>query len=219
MKEVFMASKMLVFSIIMSVLSVGCSGCGKNGPGATLVVGDSISTSEWGYFDPLQALMNPKGYSLTHIPDNAKSTVYTAQNADQWLSSIKPSLIIWNNGIWDCIPQDTAPDMAAFRTTPEQYAAMLQTIAAKFKATGARVVFITTTEIPGGTGCEVQRNQIAAQILPGLGVEIIDLYSFTRGRSDWHGRKAQPLPTDVHFTIPANVEIAKFIDSEITKNQ
>lgn len=214
-KEIVMGIQMLVFSFITSILSVGCVGCGANSPGAVRVVGDSVSTAEWGYLNPLQGILTPKGYSISHIPENARSTAYTLKNTDQWLADVNGGIVLWNNGIWDCIPQNSATDDPSNRTEPAQYASYLQAIAQKMKAKADRVIFVTTTEIPGGTGCEVQRNQIAMQVLAPLGVEIIDLYAFTKGHAEWHGRQKQHLPTDVHFTEDANKIIAEFIADSI----
>lgn len=180
-----------------------------------LVIGDSISTEEWGYFSPLQNILSANGYLVSHIPENARSTVYTSERLDEWVAQSPSNIIIWNNGIWDCIPQNTASDEAAFRTTPEQYAEYIHQIGSKLKSTGARVIFVTTTEIPGGNACEIERNQLAYSILIPMGVEIIDLYSFTHGHSEWHGRKTIPLSTDVHYTVQANSIIGAMIAQKV----
>lgn len=205
------------FMLLQACGQLSCQGlgCKKSVPQNILVIGDSISTEEWGYFPTLQRILSSNGYTVNHIPENARSTVYTSEHLNEWLSQSPHDTIIWNNGIWDCIPQNTASDEAAFRTTPEQYATYIQQIGSRLKSTGERVIFVTTTEIPGGTACEVERNQIASSILTPMGVEIIDLYSFTKGHAEWHGRKTQPLSTDVHYTSDANIVIGGMIAGKV----
>lgn len=207
----------LNFVFLMTVLSVGCGACGPGGDiGNLLVSGDSISA----YSDQLKQSLGPKGWNVRRIAetqvaplgDNGRNTRYTLAHAKQWVEQNGDNkVIIWNNGMWDASPtsvtQAHVPDgtSANFRTSDEEYRANLIEIAKIYKATGARVIFVTTTQIQNPqdmnfeAGREVVFNQIARSVLPAMGVEICDLYAFTYGHMEWHNN-----PYDIHYTLQAN---------------
>ena len=210
--------KKVLLSIALMLLFTACNGCGKghgSGPGL-LIIGDSISI---GYTPHLRNLM-PE-YNVRRVnesPDltkteNAQNTTYTMGRLDAWLAqSGGNSIITWNNGNWDARND-------SYGTPIEQYRANLLTIGKKLTSTGAKVFFITTCDtllnnpyyINGRAEIE---NQVAKEVLPALGITIIDLYSFQKGHEDWHIS-----PDNVHFTEFGSMQLAKFISDQIRSSK
>jgi lysophospholipase L1-like esterase len=94
------------------------------------------------------------------------------------------------------------------RQTPvTDYEANLRRLVEQMRATGASLIWATTTPVPEGTlsprrrkGDEVIYNRVARRIMEDNGVTINDLYSFVLPRAD-----TMQLPANVHFT-PAGYE-------------
>lgn len=183
-----------------------------------LTIGDSI-TGNWNL--PLSYMLKNE-YNVTRITattdpgswlDNCRNTTYTLAHIDQWLTMFpNPKIITWNNGIWNAAQGANLPEEAThYYTPPDQYESELIQIAKKMKATGARVIFFTTTELsPSDTratvGLNTQFNDIAKRVLPPLGVEVHDLWDFTIDHPEWHIS-----PTDLHFNGIAAEIIADWI--------
>lgn len=128
----------------------------------------------------------------------------------------KCKVIVWNNGIWNVSRQDVSAlekDPRHFYTTTAQYESELAQIAAKMKATGARVIFMTTTRLPPSTsyffdvGREDELNDAAKRVLPPLGVEVFDLGALSKTFSlDMHDATGSP-----HWGNQANDQLANFV--------
>ena len=103
-----------------------------------LLVGDSISV---GYTLPVRELL--KGRANVHrIPTNGGSTTKGLANVDQWLGDKKWDVIHFNWGIHDLRIQDGKALVG-----PEAYEKNLRAIVAKLKATGAKLIWASTTPI------------------------------------------------------------------------
>lgn len=150
-----------------------------------LLIGDSISI---GYTLPVRALLKGKA-NIHRIPTNGGPTKTGAANIEEWLGSGKWDVIHFNFGIHD-------------RATPlADYEQRLETLITRMKATGARLIWATTTPVPTETGygpaatqAIIERNEAAARLMTKHGIAVDDLFTFITP----HVAKAQ-LPKDVHF--------------------
>ena len=90
-------------------------------------------------------------------------------------------------------------------------------IVKKLKATGAQLIFATTTPYPEGTkplrafGDEIKYNRAAIKIMKKNDIEINDLHSFVKPRMQELQR-----PVNVHFTEYGSKEIAAQVAQWIT---
>lgn len=159
-----------------------------------LLIGDSISI---GY--TLQVRERLKGKANVHrIPVNGGATEVGLEKMQAWLGEGRWDIIHFNFGLHDAkFASETTQ-----RATREQYAANLKTLIVQMKATGAKLIFATTTPVPkGGILSPTRkfdsipaRNEIATQVMKENGVFIDDLYAVVFPVMEKVGR-----PNDVHF--------------------
>ena len=151
-----------------------------------LLIGDSVSR---GYTQAVRKAMAGKA-NVHRAPENCGPTANGLKKLDIWLGSGKWDVIHFNFGIHD-------------RATPAaDYEARLETIIAKLKATGAKVIWASTTPVPPDTKDGpiaaqqiLEKNEIAARVMAKHGVAVDDLFAFITP----HLATAQN-PKDVHFT-------------------
>ena len=166
-----------------------------------LLIGDSISM---GYTLPVRRLLS--GQANVHRPaENCGDTARGVENLDRWLGSGKWYVIHFNFGLHDLKFLDAtgkyvAPDQGKQVASPEQYAANLRAITRRLQATGARLVFATTTPVPAGSlgrvqGEEQRYNEAALRVMRELHVEIDDLHAVVD-----RGPSGLQLPKNVHFS-------------------
>jgi lysophospholipase L1-like esterase len=124
-------------------------------------------------------------------PENCGPTANGIKKLPVWLGAGPWDMIHFNFGIHD-------------RKTPlKDYEQRLETITAKLKATGARVIWASTTPVAEGgmkdaTNADlVARNEVAVRVMKKHGVEINDLYNAMLP----HLTNYQN-PKDVHFGEP-----------------
>lgn len=179
-----------------------------------LVIGDSISI---GWISPVyDALKEEYDISLPMV--NGRNSYYSNKHFDACYEKWPAEIIIWNNGTWDCTLEEWH-DTYAFNqpkewygTTLEEYKENIISTARKMKATGARVIFFTTTPLPNGAegiykvGYEKQLNEIAKNILPNEGVEVYDLYQYA---VDVNPERLTS--TNEHFSEKGNKILAEFV--------
>jgi acyl-CoA thioesterase-1 len=184
----------------------------KDMPGLprVLLIGDSISI---GYTLQVRELLKGKA-NVHRIPINGGATEVGLANMKQWLGDGHWDVIHFNFGLHD------AKHMSAteFRATREQYAENLQKLVTQMKATGAKLIFATTTPVPKDGKLSPTRvfdniparNEVAVKVMKANGVAIDDLYSVVLPVRDQVGRD-----NDVHFQ-PAGYElIAKAVAKSI----
>jgi hypothetical protein len=107
--------------------------------GRYLFIGDSISGN---YDKALRAALKGK-LNLYHPPTNCGPVRKGVQNIAQWLGpydqpGLQWDIISFNFGHWDSA------------NTKEKYQADLETVVGHLKKTAAKLIFVTTTPIPGG---------------------------------------------------------------------
>jgi len=154
-----------------------------------LLIGDSVSR---GYTQAVRRALAGKA-NVHRAPANCGPTATGIKRIDAWLSSAGGDeawdVIHFNFGIHD-------------RNTPiTDYTARLEQLIKRMQATGAALVWASTTPIPdnpktGQTAASiVDRNAAAAKLMADRGVAIDDLFGFITP----HLAEVQP-PNDVHFT-------------------
>lgn len=177
-------------------------------------IGDSISL---GYIPHLAGSLKDS-YNVYHPQENCRNSYYTSLHIDQWLTEVPtPEVVIWNNGLWNAsstLRTTQYNDEGTWnKTTDAQYEDDLRVTAAKLIATGARVIFVTTTELSPEVAditeqFDVERvadfNAIAASVLPAYGVEVVDLNTVSQSLS---GERKD----GIHYTSRGSSILADYI--------
>lgn len=181
-----------------------------------LLIGDSISIA---YTREVRARLAGRA-NVQRPPENCGPTVYGLARLASWLGDRPWSVIYFNFGLHDLkymddkgtylIPQAGDRPLA----TPEEYADNLRKLVAQLRATGARLIFATTTPVPAGTlgrvaGEEVRYNEAARTVMRASGVIIDDLHALVVARP-----KLQ-LPQNVHFTPEGCASLADQVTAAI----
>jgi lysophospholipase L1-like esterase len=167
-----------------------------------LLIGDSISR---GY--TLATRKALAGVANLHrAPENCGPTANGLKKLPVWLGTGKWDIIHFNFGIHD-------------RKTPlADYEQRLDSLATQLKATGARIVWASTTPVAEGgmkdaTNADlVARNEVAARVMQKHGITINDLYAWIEPDL----AKFQN-PKDVHFSGPGYDRLAEQVAAAITK--
>jgi lysophospholipase L1-like esterase len=84
-------------------------------------------------------------------------------------------------------------------------------IVARLKQTGAKLIYATTTPVPGGSQGRVEDdtiryNAVAVRVMQELGVAINDLHAFVKPRQAQLQR-----PANVHFTDEGSAQLARTV--------
>jgi hypothetical protein len=190
-----------------------------------LIIGDSISM---GYTPVLQGMLYGK-VNITRPPNNGggwincEGTKRGVELMDEWLTLGKFDLIHFNFGLHDL--KHVHPDSGRNSNDPshpqqsnlEEYDANLRIIVAKLKASGAKLIFATTTPYPDKPGGPLRRadqpieyNEVALRIMKENNIEVNDLHAFTLPRMN-----ELLLPNNVHFRPSANLELAQKVAKNI----
>lgn len=150
-----------------------------------LLIGDSVSR---GYTLPARVALERKA-NVHRAPENCGPTSNGIKKMDVWLGEGKWDVIHFNFGIHDR------------KTSAKDYENRLELIVKQLKATGAKLIWASTTPIPPDTkdGPEattaiIEKNRIAADIMKKHMVHVNDLFNFISPQLS----KVQN-PMDVHF--------------------
>ena len=172
-----------------------------------LLLGDSISMS---YTAPVRRLL--AGAACVHRPPaNCRSTRHSLAELDGWLGDGRWRVIHCNWGIHD-ITQVQAAGIQ--QVGIQEYEHNLETLFDRLAATGAALIWATTTPVQEGTPSRspadvVRYSQAAARIVAARGIVVDDLYALALPRMT----ELQP-PRNVHFTeTGAEVLAAQVADS------
>ena len=149
-----------------------------------LLIGDSVSR---GYTLPVRAALAGRA-NVHRAPENCGPTANGLKKLDVWLGAGRWDAIVFNFGIHD-------------RATPlADYTARLEQLVARLQATGARLVWASTTPIPDDPAKKqaaasiVERNVAAAAVMARHGIPVADLFAAITPRL-----AALQNPADVHF--------------------
>jgi acyl-CoA thioesterase-1 len=183
-----------------------------------LIIGDSISI---GYFKPTQALLDGKAI-VVHNPGNAAHTANGLQKLTQWLGDTQWDVIHFNFGLHDLKYVDEqgkniSAEKGHQQIPMDEYEINLEALVTRLRATGATLIFATTTPVPDGTGFRVKGdaekyNRVALNVMKNHGVAIDDLYSFALPRLNDIQR-----PHNVHFTEAGSKLLAEQVAGSILK--
>lgn len=188
-----------------------------------LLIGDSISI---GYTVPARKLLKGKA-NVHRIPVNGGPTVNGLKNLKAWLGNAHWDVIHFNWGLHDLKYVGTNSDVLADPKLPtshhqvplEQYEKNLTELVKQLQATGAKLIWCTTTPVPEGAagripGDEVKYNEAAARIMKSQDIAINDLCTHAMARL-----KEIQLPANVHFTNDGSLylaqQVVKSIDSRL----
>lgn len=205
-----------------------------------LLIGDSISI---GYTLPVRAKL--KGVANVHRPlENCGDTARVLARLDVWIGSGRWDVIHFNVGLHDLKYMNAQghsanPENARQVTPPEMYRQRLRDLTLRLKATGAQLIFATTTPVPPGAlgrvaGDEVTYNAIALNVMDELDVPVDDLFAFVAAQQQSLpprplSEKPVPpqkakrrageiqLPYDVHFTPKGYELLADQVVESITR--
>lgn len=176
-----------------------------------LLIGDSISM---GYTLPVRKLLEGKA-NVHRIPANGGPTKNGVANIQKWLGGGKWDVIHFNWGIHDL---KHMPD-GKRQVEPADYEANLRSLVAAMKATGAKLIWASTTPIPDGElnpqrtfGKVPEYNAIAARVMNENGVSINDLNAWMAPRFDELHK-----PQDLHYSEAGSEHLARKVAEEITK--
>lgn len=183
-----------------------------------LLIGDSISI---GY--TLAVREELKGIANVHRPaTNCGPTTRGVAEIDKWLGDGKWDIIHFNFGLHDLKFVDdqgknAPPDKGHVQVSAEDYQKNLETLVAKMKKTGARVIFATTTPVPEGAqarikGDEKKYNEIAVAVMKKNGVAVNELHAFCLPKL-----AEIQLPANVHFKPEGSKELGKQVAGVIRK--
>lgn len=184
-----------------------------------LILGDSISI---GYTPVVQKMLADEMTVLRPMrnekPENCSGTTSGVANIDRWLriDGGKWDVIHFNWGLHDLKhvkPDGQASELATDppQATVEVYEKQLREIVAKLKATGAKLIFATTTPVPDGamkvyrTNADAVRyNEAALRVMKDNNIAVDDLYGFAIKRLS----QIQIQPANVHFTPKGSEALA-----------
>ncbi|WP_419194197.1 SGNH/GDSL hydrolase family protein [Novipirellula herctigrandis] len=187
-----------------------------------LILGDSISI---GYTLPVRQFLKGKANVYRPLsgagPENCGDSAKAVDNIDRWLAiAPKWNVIHFNWGLHDLKRIDgkkTGPEIPPAVAITD-YKKNLQIVIDKMKATGARLIFASTTAYPAGVKpCRlpedaVKYNAAALEVMKQNGVLVNDLYAFTANRLE-----ELQNPVNVHFSQKGSIVISKQIAEMVAK--
>jgi len=169
-----------------------------------LLIGDSISM---GYTLPVRELLKGKA-NVHRIPTNGGPTLRGLESLKRWLGDGKWDVIHFNWGLHDL----RLDDAGKYQVPLDEYAKNLKELVKQLKATGAKLVWCSTTPVP--EKCTPPRknadviayNAAAKKIMDENGIALDDLYAFALPKI-----KELQLPDNVHFSPRGSAELAKAV--------
>ncbi|MFQ6098737.1 MAG: SGNH/GDSL hydrolase family protein, partial [Armatimonadota bacterium] len=174
-----------------------------------LLIGDSISM---GYTLPVRALLKGKA-NVHRIPENGGPTSRGVQRLSEWLGDKPWDVIHFNWGLHD-IKMD---EEGKHHVPIDQYEQNLRKLVAQLKATGARLIWASTTPVPDAKVSPPRSNDdvlaynaVATKIMDENGIAIDDLYAVALPRLAELQR-----PANVHFTPHGSEVLAKQVAASI----
>ncbi len=157
-----------------------------------LIIGDSVYRQPAS--DVAKELNSKAVVQYATVPSGVVlNTASALEHLDMLLGEGKWDVIHFNCGLGDLIYR--APNMKSFRvlsieaggvraTSPEQYEKNLRELVTRLKATGAKLIWASTTPIRHSRsnlfamGSEVEYNAIAAKVMADQQVKVNDMYSY-----------------------------------------
>jgi len=140
-----------------------------------LIIGDSISMY---YTAEVRHLLTGK-VNVLRIPDNGKNTGYGLKNIDYWLGDGDWAVIHFNFGLHDLA---IMPATGKEQVSLEDYEKNLRQLVKTLRATGAKLIWASTTPVPEGTNARseadaVAYNAVAKKVMDENQIPIDDLHA------------------------------------------
>ena len=188
-----------------------------------LLIGDSISM---GYTLPVRELLKGKA-NVHHVGENGGPTINGFKEMASWLamggSGGQPSkwdVIHFNFGLHDLKQLKQGPNGPVYEVPSDEYAKNLQEIVTQLKATGAKLIWASTTPVPDSPHQSPMRsladvvkyNEIAAGIMRQNSIPIDDLYAAVQPREAELQKK-----NNVHFSAEGYRVLAQQVADSIEK--
>lgn len=175
-----------------------------------LLIGDSISI---GYTPTVRDLLKGKA-NVHRIPANGQSTGIGLLKMKAWLGDGKWDVIHFNFGLHD----SKQPPEGLHHTDIAEYEKNLREIVKQLQATGAKLIFATTTPVPDGGQISPtrrfddisKRNEIALKVMKENNVAIDDLYTVILPK-----QAELQKPKDVHFQKEGSEILGKAVAASI----
>jgi acyl-CoA thioesterase-1 len=175
-----------------------------------LLIGDSISM----YYTPeVRSLLRGKA-NVYRVPDNGKSTAYGLQNIEYWLGDGRWAVIHFNFGLHDIA---VSPKTGKPQISLEDYEKNLRRLVKRLQATGAKLIWASTTPVPEGSSNRreadaVAYNNVAKKVMEENNVPINDLHAFVMSRPN---RATMQWPANVHFRAEGSADLAAEVAKRI----
>lgn len=181
-----------------------------------LLIGDSISM---GYTGAVRTELAGVA-NVARIPRNGGATTRGLEHIESWLGDKPWDVIHFNWGLHDLKRLDADGRLnvsKAPQVPPQAYEENLRKLVKRLKATGARLVWASTTPVPEGAagrvpGDEVAYNAIAARIMNEQGVATDDLHAYILPELAKYQQ-----PGNVHFTREGSQFLGEKVAREIRK--
>lgn len=176
-----------------------------------LIIGDSISV---GYTLPVRKLLAGVA-NVLRIPVNAGTSGNGVYQMDAWLGKEKWDAIHFNFGLHDLKRMSDGQPQVPI----EPYERYLRLFVKRLQATGAKLIWATTTPVPEGPVAPQRKpedvvayNAAALRVMKANGVAIDDLYAFALPRL-----KEIQRPANVHFMETGSEALAAQVVAAIRK--
>lgn len=175
-----------------------------------LLLGDSISI---GYTLPVREALKGKA-NVHRPPTNCSSTGNALNHLDSWLGKGKWDVIHFNFGLHDA----KLPPEGVRHAPPAVYEKNLREVVKRLHATGAALIWATTTPVPNGGFISPTRrfgnideyNAIARKVMEESGVAIDDLNAAITPHLATMQR-----PNDVHYTSEGSAILAQEVVASV----
>lgn len=193
---------------------------------SVLIIGDSISI---GYTAAVARELADIA-DVVHNPGNGQDTNNGLEHIDQWLAAGSWDVIHFNWGLWDLCyrhPEATTQGKrdkvnGTLSVSIDEYAKNLEELVVKLKATGAELIFATTTYVPvneAGRFTEDVKiyNRVAEQIMKRYNIKVNPLYNHSLKIHPKYGKGDD----DVHYTdegyAALSVPVIKSVKKALSK--
>jgi hypothetical protein len=187
-----------------------------------LILGDSISM---GYTNMVRDGLKGKA-NVVRPKDNCGDTVIGLKKLDGWLGDKDWDVIHFNWGLWDLCYRNPALEKAGNRDKVNgkisvpipDYEKNLDQLVTQLKATGATLIWASTTLVPEGesgrvVGDDKKYNEAAARVMQKHGVAINDLHALSVSFEP----KLFVKPGDVHYTPAGSEKLAQQVVAKISE--
>ena len=186
-----------------------------------LLIGDSISIA---YTLPVREKLDGIA-NLHRVPTNAGHTGMGLEGLSKWLEDRggKWDVIHFNWGLHDLCYRHPDSKVQGNRdkvngtiAVPlDQYEKNLEALVLQLKATGAKLIWASTTVVPEGeagrfVGDDVKYNSVAAKVMRKHGIVINDLHALSKS---FGGKYSQP--GNVHFDKDGSAKLAAQVSQAI----